>query len=124
MKNIAFFLLTIVILNSCRKDSNDFLVGVDVQSSFNHDEVKIFIDGKKLIDKELQTFEVLGVCYGDGQIITSKNKGNHKIKVIVNNGTTVTENFSLDADLYIGINYNQQTKEISFVYAAQRFIYD
>lgn len=124
-----FLLLTIGILPSCKKDLNTFTVntftlGVDVQSSFDQDRVQVFIDGQEVINKRLQTNYSLGVCFVDGQITTTKNEGNHKIKIIVNNAATKTETFSLNNNLYIGINYNRQTNEISIIYSNQRFIYD
>ncbi|MEO6165882.1 MAG: hypothetical protein ABIO46_03100 [Chitinophagales bacterium] len=47
-----------------------------------------------------------------------------ELRVVVDNAIAITESFEQDNDLYIGINYNQQTSQISFVYAHEPFIYD
>jgi hypothetical protein len=131
MKKTAFiFLMLLGLLNACKKDSNpvplegDLTLGVDVQSSFEQDVVQVIIDGETVINKQLQTNYVLGVCMHDGQVITTRNEGSHEIKVIVNNIITRSETFSMSNDRYIGINYNRQTNEITFIYSDQRFMYD
>ena len=128
MKKTAFacFLLTLIVLSSCKKNHETFTTGIDVQSWFSKDIVQVFIDGQLIIDKQLETHPVLGVCYINEQtsIFKEKEKGNHEIKVVVNNVVTKTQTFSLTKNVYIGVNYNKQTQEISFVYSDQRFIYD
>lgn len=121
---ISSLLLAIVMLYSCKEEGDRFTLGIDVQSYFDQDNVQVFVDGQLLINKQLRTNPVLGVCLYEGQITTTQNEGAHEMKVVVNNTATKTENFSLHKNFYIGINYNQQTKEISFAYADQRFLYD
>ena len=116
--------LAINILYSCKKDVTNLTVGIDVQSSFNNDNVQLLIDGNQLMNRPLQTDYALGVCYVDGQIVLTKNKGTHEIKVVVNNTITKTETFSLSNALYIGINYDRQIQKISFIYSHTRFMYD
>lgn len=126
MKKAAFIYLCLIagILSSCTKDSKYFTIGVDVQSSFNGEKVQVFIDGQALISKQLQTNQILGVCYIDGQITATKTTGKHEIKTIIDNTVSKTESFTLDANLYIGVNYNPQIKTVSFIYSKQPFVYD
>lgn len=123
---LIFLLLAIAILPSCKKEEalNTFTLGIDVQSSFDGDVVQVVIDGQEVINKQLQTNYVLGVCYEDGQITTTANEGSHEIKVVVNNAVTEIETFTMSNDLYIGIGFNPQTNDITFVYANERFLYD
>ena len=123
-KFIIFPLLAVLIFYSCTKKTDSLTLGIDVQSSFNQDNVRVLIDGQKLLHKQLQTNYILGVCYQDGQIVTTTKSGEHEISVIVNNTTTKTETINLHDDLYIGINYDPQRNEISFLYSAHRFMYD
>lgn len=109
---------------SCKKELNTFTIGIDVQSSFNQDSVQVLVDGQDVINSRLQTNYVLGLCPVDGQVSAIRNEGNHEIKVIVNNLITKREIISLDNNLYIGVNYDRQTDEISFIYSNQRFLYD
>lgn len=122
---LTLLLLATVLFSSCKKEElNPFTLGVDVQSSFDQDLVKISIDGEDLINTTLQTNYSLGVCLVDGQVTTTKNEGMHEIMVTVNNAISITESFEMTDDRYIGVNYNQQTTQISLVYADDRFIYD
>jgi hypothetical protein len=126
MKKLVLILslLSVSFFYSCKKNLVPLTLGIDIQSSFNQDNVQVFIDGHELLHKQLQTNPVLGVCYQDGQITTTGNMADHEIKVIVNNSATKTETFSLQHDLYIGVNYDPQTNLVSLVYSNQRFLYD
>jgi hypothetical protein len=124
MKKITIFFLALSLLWSCQEENvNTITLGLDVQSSFNQDNVKITIDHKEIINRQLQTNNLLGVC-GDGRISIKLSEGNHVIKIVVNNLTTKTETFSLNKVLYIGVNYLEQTKEISLIYSDHPFGYD
>jgi len=126
MNKLAFILLltTTGILSSCKKEAATLTLGIDVQSSFDHDNVQIFVDGHVLINKTLQTNYALGVCLPDGRIMTLEDQGDHEIKVIVNNSINKTERFFLNSNLYIGVNYEPQQAGISFVYSHRSFVYD
>jgi hypothetical protein len=130
MKKITTLFLSLILLISCKDEMsckedniNTIPVGIDVQSFFEQDKVQITIDSKEIMNKKLLTHSSLGVC-PEGQIQIKLNEGNHVMKVTVNNSTTKTETFLLEKDLYIGVNYAKETKEISFVYFDQPFMYD
>jgi hypothetical protein len=90
-------LLSIGILNSCKKDLDTFTIGIDIQSSFDQDIARVLVDGQELINKQFQTNYAIGACLPDGRITTTKNKGEYNIKVIINNVVTKTENFTLNS---------------------------
>lgn len=117
-------LLMVNLINGCTHDVNQFSLGIDVQASFNQDDVKILVDGQERINMTLQTSNLLGVCSGVGQIKFAVEGGVHKIEVIVNNSVVKAENFSMDKNLYIGVNYNPLVKEISLIYSNTPFGYD
>ncbi len=48
-KIILLFIVTMSILNSCKKDVNTFIVGINIEAAFNQDNVQIFIDGQEKI---------------------------------------------------------------------------
>jgi hypothetical protein len=81
----------------------------------------VFIDDKQVIHEQLETNLTTGVCMG---IRLHKNEGNHAIQVVINGTATKTEVFSLKDDLYIGVNYDQLSKDIFFNYNDQPFGYD
>ncbi|MEO6165881.1 MAG: hypothetical protein ABIO46_03095 [Chitinophagales bacterium] len=75
MKKFVLVLLmqTAIIFNSCKKgETNSFVLGVAVQSSFNQDHIKVSIDGEDIINATLQTNYSLGICLDDGQVTTKK----------------------------------------------------
>jgi hypothetical protein len=120
-KSISLILLVaICLIISCQEDSKTFTLGIDVQAHFNQDDVQVFLDDKQVIDEKLQTNPQFPICKG---IDLSKNDGNHIIKVIVNGTATKTEVFSLKSNLYIGVNYNALSEEISFIYSNHPFGY-
>lgn len=115
--------LVLVIFASCKKDQALYTLGVDVQEAFEQDNVQVFIDGETVISSRLTTNHALGVC-PDGIIKTSKNKGKHEIKVVINNTAVLTNSFSLKRDLYIGVEYNRQSGAISLEFSKYPFLYD
>jgi hypothetical protein len=124
MKKTIFFFIAIVTLVSCKEENtNTISLGLDVQSFFNQDNVKITIDNTEILNKQLQTNPSLGVCL-DGRVSIKLREGRHVIGIMINNLGTKTETFSLINSLYIGVNYSNQTNEISLTYSDQPFGYD
>lgn len=126
MKRIVFILTLVLLLSSCDDDKKEFSLVVAVQSSFDQDQVQVFIDGEEIVNRKLQTNYSVGVCFLDGEAGLNMGiaEGNHLIKVSINNTVTETAEFNVNNDLYIGINYDQQTSRISFIYANEPFAYD
>lgn len=123
MKNTLLSIpLALLLFAACRKSSNPavFDLGVDIQSTFEQDNVQVLIDNQPLLDREVSTNRTLG--FG-GSISTANTEGNHTLKVIVNDSTVKTESFTQKGNLYIGINYNRAAKTVKFVYSDHIFIY-
>jgi hypothetical protein len=121
-KTILSIPLALLLFAACRKTSNPtvFDLGVDMQSTFEQDNVQVLIDNQPLLDREVSTNGILG--FG-GSISTANTEGNHTLKVIINDSTVKSENFTQKANLYIGINYNKTTKAVTFVYSDHGFVY-
>ena len=115
--------LAALILVSCRKTDNPtvYSLGVDMQETFNQDNVRVYIDNQPLLNKELTSNHLLGLA---GSVSTVNTEGNHTIKVVVNDNTVTTQSFTQHGDLYIGIKLNKTSNAVSFVYSAKRFVYD
>lgn len=123
MKRLIIYFISIYLLSSCGEENvNTISVGIDVQSFFNQDIVQITVDNKEVLNRKLQTGNILAVC-SDGRINVNLAEGNHVIKIIVNNLTAKTDTFLLTKALYVGVNYNEQTKEISLIYSDHPFGY-
>lgn len=114
--------LVLLLFAACRKTSDPavFDLGVDIQSSFEQDNVQVFIDNQPLLNAPLSSSPLLGLATS---ISTANTEGYHTIKVVINDNIVKTESFMQSNDLYIGVNYNRSTKVISFVYSEQGFMY-
>lgn len=122
---VAIGLLTINVLASCNKKAKkSYNVGVDVQTQFKNDKVEIYIDDEKILDKQLTTNDVLGLCVPDGVVHKEVKEGKRKLKVVVNGSATKTEKFTLEQDVYIGVRYDRTTSEISYIFQNEKFLYD
>ena len=121
-------ILTVFLLSSlmmaCRKSNGPaakFDLGVDLQSSFEEDQVQISIDNQLLYDNLATTNPSLNLAKSIG---TTNTDGRHQITVVVNNKTTVIDSFEQHTNLYIGVSYDKELKKISFRYSPTRFAYD
>lgn len=122
-KSILFTSLVLLLFAACRKANNPTVydLGVDVQSTFNKDNVQVVIDNQPLLNTQVTTNELLGFATS---ISTANTEGKHTIKVVVNGNVLKTESFTQSGDLYVGINYNKTAGDISFRFSPHRFIYD
>jgi len=123
MKKSALYLLLLAftVFSSCEKELKDYNLAIDLQSSFDQDNVQVFIDGYPEYDQKATTNQLLGLA---GSTTTTRTEGYHQLKVVINNSTSKTSVFPLNANLYIGINYNVQSKEITVLYSNHPFGYD
>jgi len=122
-KTILFTSLVLLLFAACRKTSNPtvFDLGVDVQTTFEKDNVQVFIDNQPLLNTQVSTNDQLGLATS---ISTANTEGKHTIKVVVNGNTIKSEDFTQSGDLYVGINYNKPVNTVSIVFSAHRFVYD
>ena len=122
-KTILFTSLVLLLFAACRKTSNPtvFDLGVDVQTTFEKDNVQVFIDNQPLLNTQVSTNDQLGLATS---ISTANTEGKHTIKVVVNGNTVKSEDFTQSGDLYVGINYNKPASTVSIVFSAHRFVYD
>jgi hypothetical protein len=122
-KTILFTTLALLLLTACRKTNNPtvFSLGVDMQESFNQDNVQVLIDNQPLLNSKVTTNDVLSL---GGSVATVNTEGSHAIKVIVNDDIVTTETFTQKSDLYIGIKFNRAAKTVSLVYSAKPFTYN
>lgn len=124
MKKATILLLSAfsLLFAACEKEGGKlYNVAIDVQSDFDHDNVKVFIDNQVEVDMQATTNHVLGFA---GSATTTRNSGNHQIKVVVNNNVIKTAVFPLNGNLYIGVAYLRDTDKINIQYSNQPFPYD
>ena len=120
-KNILpLLLIGLFIFSSCEKEVNNYNLAIDLQFSFKHDQVKVFIDGLPRFDRNVTTNQSLGYS---GSTTTTLNSGVHQLKVVINDTIHKTVIFPLNANLFIGIKYEESTGEISVDYSHQPFAY-
>lgn len=123
---IVFLLLGLVtIMGSC-SEPNRFLLNIDIQSSFEYDDMEIFIDGRRVLNENVNTSWNVGVCFINGKITQPKSltEGNHIIKVILNKSHTKIDEFTLNDNLHVGIRFDPDTEELSIDFQHEPFFYD
>lgn len=97
-----------------------FDLGVDVQSTFDKDNVQVLIDNQPLLNTQVTTNDLLGLATS---ISTNNSEGKHTIKVIVNGSTVQSEDFTQSSDLYVGINYKKAANTVAFSFSSHPFTY-
>lgn len=121
MKTVSLFLIASLLIFSCSDEVSLITVGVDVQSFFNNDKVIVSIDNKVVLNENLTTGVILAVT--DARIVLKLKEGSHSITVTVNDVSTKTETFLLNASMYLGINYDEQSEEITIIHSDHPFGY-
>jgi hypothetical protein len=114
--------LVLLLFAACRKTNNPTVydLGIDIQSSFDQDNVQLYIDNQPLLNTRVSSSHLLGLATS---ISTANTDGNHTIKIVINGNTVKIESFTQSSDLYIGVNYNRSTKAISLTYSKHGFMY-
>lgn len=122
-KTILFTSLVLLLFTACRKANNPTVydLGVDVQGTFDKDNVQVAIDNQPLLNTQVTTDKQLGFATS---ISTANTEGKHTIKVVVNGEVVKTESFTQSGDLYVGINYKKTAGDISFTFSPRRFLYN
>lgn|GEM_PF-2720742 len=122
-KTILFTSLVLLLFSACRKANNPTVydLGVDVQGTFDKDNVQVAIDNQPLLNTQVSTNDLLGFATS---ISTANTEGKHTIKVVVNGNVVKTESFTQSGQLYVGITYNKTTGDISFKFSPHRFVYE
>jgi hypothetical protein len=126
MKKLSAYLLLLtfplLFAASCKKGETlkEVELSVHVQSSFNADDVIIYIDNQKQFDKQVTTNEALSFAGGFSTVV---NEGRHLIKVIINN-RLLAEEFTVTKAHYIGIRYDKEKNQLSSMHSDQPFAYD
>lgn len=99
-------------------------LSVDFQSSFDNDHVRLVIEGSEMLDRNLQTNNLLGVCTDGGQVSWALPSGEHTLTVTINGSTTNSTTVMLNRARYVGVGYNRQSNEITFQISDEPFAYD
>ncbi len=122
-KTILFTSLVLLLFTACRKANNPTVydLGVDVQTTFEKDNVQVLIDNQPLLHTQVTTDNILGFATS---ISTANTEGKHTIKVVINGTLIKTESFTQSGDLYVGINYNKPAGDIAFTFSPHRFAYN
>jgi hypothetical protein len=126
-KSSAIFIMAFVLIAmACKKDNKYILVGINIETAFEQDQVQVFLDGQKKIDARATTQWTIGACIINGKITDSSftDKGEHEIRVIINNSIAHTEKFSLNSQLFLRVLFDRQANQVSIIYSGTRPIYD
>jgi hypothetical protein len=123
---IIVFALALGCVIGCHREHHlrIYELGIDVQGSFENDRVKIVIDGSEMLNRNLETNNLLGVCTDGGQLSLTLPEGTHTMTVTVNQTLSKPEVIHLSHRRYVGIRFDRQSNEISFEHSDEPFAYD
>ena len=127
MKTKLLSLAVVVFLAlSCSHENHlpMYELGIDFQSSFENDHVRLTIGDGEVLNRELETNHLLGVCTDGGQLSLAMPKGEQTITITINHSLSKSKSFLVDRRRYIGIGYDRQSNAITFQYADEPFGYD
>jgi hypothetical protein len=125
MKRALFiFAVVIVGLTGCDDQPGTSTIEFHPQWTFEDDHVEIYLDDAMLVmDQKVKTLQVLGVDPNAIKAIPTFS-GEHSIRVVINHGSSQLKTIvSVNSDLYIGVNYNSKTGEISIHQSSKAFTY-
>jgi hypothetical protein len=118
--------VALFILLSCSHETHLKMheLNIDFQGAFENDHVRLVMGGGEVLNRNLETNNLLGVCTDGGQLSLAQPEGEKTITITINHNISKTETFILNRTRYIGINYDRQTHEITFQYSDEPFGYD
>ncbi len=129
-KTFLFSLLSIFIFSStsCTKRCKDgfyvsrtYVLGLDMHSLFLNDHVQLVVDGTVCFDQTVSTNLVIG--YAGGTKLNVQG-GKHSLQIFVNDKLKVSEQLSIDRNLYTGIQYDRSGEQISLLFSDAPFVYE
>lgn len=127
MKTRLFlFTLTLFFTASCSHEPHLTMheLGVDFQSDFENDHVKLVIGGGEVLNTNLTTNHLLGVCSNGGQLSMGSPAGTPTLTVTINHAISKSTTVTLDRDRYVGVMYDRLNHEITFQISDEPFGYD
>ena len=123
---VILLISSLSFFTSCDKDADAktlpaqaYTLGVDLQGGFDKDQVTVYIDDKKIFNNVVSTNNLLSLA---ASVTTSNTKGEHTIKVVVNDTQTGSEKFTFEKDTWIAVR-NIKGK-IAFSYSPTRYLYN
>lgn len=94
---------------------------IHLQGGFDHNYVKIDIDGNTVFEDTVTTNNVLGLAHS---FDIEKNHGTHQVGINVNNMASAIDTFDLHSELWLGITYFDFTDNITIEYSNIPYMYE
>ena len=123
---VVLFLLVLLLQPACNKSTEVLppaladLCQIHLQGWFSHTPVKVIVDNSQVFSDTIATGSILAFA---AIIPVQVSQGTHGLIVtaadLVSNDTT----FTINDTLYIGVNYDEVTSNIRYVFQDRPFYY-
>jgi len=97
------------------------LFEIHLQSAFYHTPARVFIDNSQVFADTVSTSPLLGIA---ARIPAQVGKGTHIITVNVFNSIAKDTTFTIVDTLFICVNYNTSTSQLTYYFTRRRPLYD
>jgi len=112
-----------ITFNACTPNNTNSYssVHIHLQNGFDHDFVRVGVDGSTVFEDTVTTNQVLGFAHG---INLEKENGLHSIILNINNTGGAIDTFLLENELWIGVGYVDTTNNTTIEYSGLPYIYE
>jgi hypothetical protein len=122
---LSFLVVLVLLCLSCRQHRCDSSVSyplhVDLQESYGHSAVRMYVDGSMVYDALTTSNHALGLA---GGVVADLAPGRHELRVIVDNRDSASVSFPVGSELYIGVGHSVSTGEVRFDVTDRAFVYE
>jgi len=120
-------LFTAILFTSCNRKCNkpykaqQFELGIDLQSRFENDLVKVEIDKQIILNEKISTNFTIDLAAS--RRITLQG-GTHTLKIWINDQLKTAETIEMDQDQYMAINYDRVADIVTLGFSDTPYFYD
>lgn len=119
-------LVLLLICQSCDEHSVDnieenFVLMIDFQGGFDHDRVKILLDGDFALDKNITTNPVTSLAY---EFVRTVLNGQIQLQIFVNEKMSLDTNLVITDSLFSGAIYDRLNKKLLYSILDHKPVYE
>ncbi len=113
-----------LVFNGCDNNSQTKNLAINVHSQFEDDLLEIYLDGtRRVLNQKVTTNHSIGADLS-AAVKFELPAGLHDLKIVVNNSHELNSKIKLERDLYVGVSFDIDTKQISILQQTEPFVYD
>ena len=121
------FLFATILFSSCVRKCDkpyqhqQFELGVDLQSRYENDLVKVEVDQDILLNEKISTNFTIGLAASRR---INLQGGSHTLKIWINDQLKTSETIEMDQDQYMAVNYDRIADIVTLGFSDTPYFYD